>query len=113
MIINDVELEFDAMDLDTMTKFEAELQKIQDLKNQPKPDTASGTIRQICDAVFAFFDAVWGPGTAQKVTGGKYNMRICMDAFAAVIDQAKEQQAQYAATLNAYTPNRAQRRAKK
>ena len=42
----------------------------------------SESIRRQCEAVFQFFEDVFGEGAAKTVFGESVNLRICIDAYA-------------------------------
>lgn len=42
----------------------------------------SAKIRRQCEAIFDFFEEVFGDGTAKKVFGDSVNLKTCVDAYA-------------------------------
>lgn len=116
MIINGVELEFDAYDAEQVEKIETVSKKIDEVEI-PEGATWSQIIRIRCNSIFDFFDAVFGEGTAYKIFEGKANLTKCNLALAEFLDKSGEEIKQTNEELDKkfskYSPNRAQRRAKK
>lgn len=114
--INGVELEFDAYDADQIEKIEEVSKKIDEI-DIPEGSSWSQIIRLRCEGIFNFFDTVFGEGTAYKVFEGKANLTKCNLILADFLDQAGEQikktNEEMDKRFNKFSPNRAQRRAKK
>lgn len=117
MKINGVELEdIDIFDADTAEKYEIAVKKVQEEAVQSKSlevTSLSGAIRKQCNAVFNCFNTMFGDGTDRKVFGSKVNLMICLKAFEELIVHVDEQQQEVEKLANKYSPNRAQKRAKK
>lgn len=109
--VNGVELDFNLYDYDTALKYENALHEVTHAKPQSK--NLSSVIREQCEVVFAFFDSVFGEGTAEKVFQGRYDFKNCTEAFGEVVRAAKAQVKEYDDLLSKYVPNRASRRASK
>lgn len=107
------ELELDLFDADVMEVYEKSMEKIvkknEELKVRTDLSNADG-MRETCKNVKAFFDELFGEGTAEKLFKGKNNLAICMDAFAIVVAEAGKMKGQLNAITNKYNLNRAQRR---
>lgn len=116
IIINGVELEFDAYDADQVEKIENNSKKIDEIKI-PEGTPWSEQIRIQCNAIFNFFDSAFGKGTAYKIFEGKANLTKCNNAIVDFLDQTGEEikktRNEMDKKFNKYSPNRAQRRAKK
>lgn len=113
MIINGVELEdLDIYDVEVAEKYEKVLENI----NKPQKVEGlktSAVIRKQCEAIFNVFNELFGEGTDKKVFGDRVNIKICLEAFASLIDQIDSQKKELDNIVSKYSPNRAQRRAKK
>lgn len=107
------ELELDLFDADVMEVYEKSMEKVvkrnEELKVRTDLSNADG-MRETCKNVKAFFDELFGEGTAEKLFKGKNNLAICMDAFAIVVAEAGKMKGQLNAITNKYNLNRAQRR---
>lgn len=107
------ELELDLFDADVMEVYEKSMEKIvkrnEELKVRTDLSNADG-MRETCKNVKAFFDELFGEGTAEKLFKGNNNLAICMDAFAIVVAEAGKMKGQLNAITNKYNLNRAQRR---
>lgn len=114
MIINGVELDdLNGLDYETAQKVEKELEKTQGLGNKVAGLKDSQGIKVICDTVNDIFDNVFGEGTSEKVFKGKRDLLISMKAFEDLCVKYKESQNAMNDILKKYSPNRAQKRAKK
>ena len=120
MKINNVELEdMDIYDLDTAEKYEGALEKVRKEAEETKnTEVVGGTalsfaIRKQCNSVFDCFNAIFGEGTDKKVFGDKTNLMVCLKAFEELVLHADEQKKEMEKMTNKYSPNRAQKRAKK
>lgn len=113
MIINGVELEdLDIYDVEVAEKYEKVLENIN------KPQKVEGlktstVIRKQCESIFNVFNELFGEGTDKKVFGDRVNLKICLEAFASLVDQINSQKEELDSIVSKYSPNRAQRRAKK
>lgn len=110
MRVGNTELELDLFDAEVAGKYEKAL-KILDEKQNNKKTTLGleETIRQECEMVFDFFNAVWGPGTDKKVFGNKANFRECEKAFKQVIDYSSEQLEEIHSISTQYSVDRLKR----
>lgn len=114
MKINDVELEdLDIYDAEVAEKYEKQLDKIEKLTTKVEGLGLSEGIRYQCNLIFDIFNELFGEGTDKKVFGEKVNLKICLNAFAELIEQTNEQKKEIRKLSNKYSPNRAQRRDKK
>ena len=92
MIINNVELpDIDITDADVMANYESAHDKVaQAMDNlSATGKRASDIIKAECEAIFTFFNDVFGSGTDKKVFGDRVNLTICINAYAAVINAVK------------------------
>lgn len=94
MRINEIELQADLYDADTMDRYQAAMQNIaagaaelEKQKNQP----AGERIRKQCELIFACFDTIYGSGTAQQLFGGKCNLKDCLQAFLQLEKESERQ----------------------
>ncbi len=107
------ELELDLFDVDVMEVYEKSKERT--LKRFGEIDKCEGMsnadgMREMCKSIKAFFDELFGEGTAEKLFEGKNNFEVCMDAFAAVASEEGKMVGRLNAIANKYSLNRAQRR---
>ena len=103
MKINGVEIpDIDSCDLAVMETYEAAhnvvAKKAEEMNVHCK--TRTEVIRYQCEAIFEFFDTVFGPGTAKLVFGDTVNMRTCFEAYEQVINIVNKQDVEFG---NEYT----------
>lgn len=113
MNILGVELEIDLFDADQLEVYERENEKVaKDIKEptQYEGKSTADAIRIQCRIVDDFFDAVFGPGTAQKIFKGKANILNHMEAFGIVSQAARDARREFNMVEEKYAPNRAARR---
>ncbi|MGN1203157.1 MAG: DUF6673 family protein [Eubacterium sp.] len=113
MIINNVELpDINVSDALVMENYEAAhdkvAEKMQNLDIAGK--RRSELIRIQCEAVFEFFEDVFGEGTAKKVFGESVNLATCIDAYEAVVDGVNTLDKKAAEKIKSKFGNRQQRR---
>lgn len=114
MNIMGVELEYDFFDADMLDKYEDANQKVQERIQEPTQYEGLRTgeaLRIQCGIVNDFFDEVFGDGTADKIFGGKANIKDHMEAFGQVADAAMSCNEELSQIRNKYDPSRAERRA--
>ncbi len=90
MIINDVELEYDAFDVGMVERTEKAYENLRDFDF----DSENGDIKKLrsaCQALFDFFDTIFGDGTAKKIFGDKVSFALCVDALETFENQHAEQ----------------------
>lgn len=89
MIINGVQIEDpDVSDVLFMERYERESNLVKEKVNKSTDGKSRAQImREECNAVFVFFDNVFGEGTAKKVFGEKVNLIICVDAYDEALTQ--------------------------
>lgn len=69
---------FDFDDLECMDRYEAACKELQRRSEEaPKFGSRQEFIRYYCESFFAFYDAVFGAGTADQIFNGRYNMDLC------------------------------------
>ena len=113
MLINNVELpDIDVSDALVMENYEAAHDKV--AKKMNNLDTngkrRSELIRIQCEAVFEFFEDVFGEGTAKKVFGESVNLTTCLNAYESVVDGVNNLDKKVAGRYKAKFGNRQQRR---
>lgn len=116
MKINNVELEdLDMFDLDTAAKVENAINILDEKENETIVEELSlaEIIKQKCTLIFDFFNDIWGEDTDKKVFGRKVNYKECYKAFAQVLEKLEQSKHEMEDLTSKYSPNRAQRRAKK
>lgn len=114
-VINGITLEYDTFDLEAMERRQRELEVVNEVCKQENGNVY-GKIRNVCNAMLDFFDAVVGPGTAVKVCSERVNVKTINDAYRDFNNQVNKRLTEYKANFNtqdAAQPhmNRAQRRA--
>ena len=107
-----VELEYDFFDADELEKYETETLKVnEDFGNLDyKGMSNADAIRAQCKIIKTYFDNLFGEGTSERLFHGKNNYKDCMEAFAALTNEALSTDTELQSIANRYTPNRAQRR---
>ena len=121
MIINKIEIKnVDLLDLDVVETYENALELLKSEMHEVEKKgkiKASESIRLQCTSVFKLFNTIFGEGTDKKIFGGKTNLRVCLDSMEELItnmnDNQKETTKYFKTKIDKYSPNRAQRRAKK
>lgn len=113
MKINGVELgDLDIFDVDISEKYEKVLDRIDTSKTEVENLKASEVIRNQCEMIFGIFNDLFGEDTDKKVFGDKVNLRVCLNAFAELVDQINSQKDDIDKLTNKYSSNRVQRRKK-
>lgn len=103
MELNGVTLEFDYYDADQLERLEKGILEVQEgCGSLPEGLKLSESIRRQCGLVFAFFDGVFGEGTARRVFGPSANLMACLDAFEAVVEEIQRQQKKLLQRQRAY-----------
>lgn len=114
MIINNVELEdIDILDADVAETYENSLATIDGIAEKVEGMKSSDSIRTQCTAIFGVFNTLFGVGTDKKVFGEKVNLLICLKAFEELVITLNSRTEEVQKLSNKYSPNRAQKRAKK
>lgn len=109
LVIQDVELEFDTLDVNTIAAYEKALarfnQGLADIDNDDHESLAD-TMRKQCRLVFQFFNDLFGEGTDKEIFGSKENLGLCIDAFEQVVLEMQRQGDAHKSKLAKYAPNR-------
>ena len=114
MKINNVELEdIDILEADVAEKYENALEVVVGIDKKVEGMKPSQSIRTQCNTIFEFFNTLFGEGTDKEMFGEKVNLLTCMKAFEELVTSVNEQQSEVEKLANKYSPNRAQKRAKK
>lgn len=116
--INDVELDFELFDADTLEVYEKAFEKVGEQNTRFEgAEKTSDILRASCVAVKECFDSIFGEGIGVQVCGEKPNFMKHTDAFEALVDEAvcqrKKLDARAAQNKKKYVGNRTQRRADK
>lgn len=100
--ISGVELELDIYDVDVYEKYEHEVNEVSRKVNEESPEglSTAASLRYQCGVVKDFFDAVFGPGTAEELFHGKNNIRDTNDAYLTVIKAVSADMSEYTASIN-------------
>ena len=76
--INGQEFEFDLADADVL---ESMLKTFEIMDEEQKKLQKAGAtvafVRDYCNTYYRMFDNLFGPGTGDKIFGGKHNIRVC------------------------------------
>jgi hypothetical protein len=112
MKINDVELEFDFFDADSLELYDKHAVILKDKAKALDKEELSvpDKIRKLCKIQFVFLDSVFGENTSNKLFGTKCSLR---DKVRVIEDIAKERDTQASeiqAFTTKYSSNRAERR---
>lgn len=113
MIINNVELpDIDVSDALVMENYEAAHDKVAEKMNNLDVNgkRRSELIRIQCEAVFEFFEDVFGEGAAKKVFGESVNLTTCLNAYEAVVIEVNNLDKKVAGQYKTKFGNRQQRR---
>lgn len=113
MIINNLELpDIDVSDALVMENYEAAHDKVAEKMNNLDINgkRRSELIRIQCEAVFEFFEDVFGEGAAKKVFGESVNLTTCINAYEAVVINVNNLEKKVAGQYKAKFGNRQQRR---
>lgn len=113
MNILGTEFDFDFFDADNLELYERENQRVAERIKEPtqyEGKSNADALRIQCRIIDAFFDNIFGTGTAERVFHGKANIRDHMEAFGIMAQGAMEARREFDEIENKYTPNRAERR---
>lgn len=113
---NNVELEIDMDDYDFAQKFTKAFDELGGKEKElEKVGSLSDIVKDYCEMFYQLFDAIFGPGTGEKLFNGKRNARICEECYDSFLTecnkQVQESNRRKNAIKNKFKPNRAQRRA--
>lgn len=113
MVVNNVALPgIDVSDALVMERYEAAHDKV--AEKMKSLDTngkrRSELIRIQCEAVFEFFEDVFGEGTAKKVFGESVNLTTCLNAYEEVVINVNKLEEKLAGQYKTKFGNRQQRR---
>ena len=113
MIINGIELEdIDITEMGTLKKYEDAHKRVVEVAEKTKKlKEPVQMIKQQCNAVFNFFNSLFGEGTDKKVFGDKVSLKVCVKAFAEFNEYVAKDIQETNEMVNKYSPNRASRRA--
>lgn len=119
MIFKDMELDFDIFDAETADAYEVAVKNARATAAAAKKpgETLGDAIRRQCNAVFNFFDDLFGDGFHKDLFGGKTNLMECISTFQEFIKAVDAQKGALDALMDevaadsAAAPNRAARRA--
>lgn len=104
MMIRGISLAYDPFDADTLELVEREMKTFTQLRNQNfQNQTEADAIRFLCRKVFAFFDAVFGVGTAHQLFQGKHSLTACLEAFEEFVQQKNSKEQEISKRFQKYT----------
>lgn len=113
MIVNGVEIaDINIFKVSTAQVLDEAIERVISVADQTKDGKLHEVAGAQVNAVRAFFDAVYGAGTAQQVFGDEDDMLVHLRAFAQVCDAVNAQKQGLSDELQRFKPNRAARRAK-
>lgn len=117
IVVNNVELTLNLLDADEMEKYETEMRAVSTtIKDNAQYAGLSvpQAMRKQCRIIEAFFDKLFGAGTAEKLFGGNNDVGAHAEAFGQVSQMAKETGAEIRSISEKYgaarLANREQRR---
>lgn len=118
MLFKDIELDFDIFDAETADAYEEAVKKSRAAAASKPGESLGNTIRRQCNAVFDFFDDLFGDGFHKELFGDKTNLMECVGTFRDFVQAVNAQKSaldalmqEVAADNAAAAPNRAARRA--
>lgn len=116
MIFKDMELDFDIFDAETADLYVDAVKTARDEAVKKAGETLGDAIRRQCNAVFNFFDTIFGEGFHKELFGPRTNLMECIGTFRDFIKAVDEQKAALDTMMkeveaDTAAPNRAARRA--
>lgn len=118
MQFRNMELDFDIFDAETADAYEAAAKRTKAAAVKKSEETLGDAIRRQCNAVFDFFDDLFGDGFHRELFGEKTNLIECIEAFRDFVKAVDAQKSTLGKMLSEMTseaevaaPNRAARRA--
>lgn len=116
MIFKDMELDFAIFDAETADLYEEAVKTARDEAVKKAGETLGDAIRRQCNAVFNFFDTIFGEGFHKELFGPRTNLMECIGTFRDFIKAVDEQKAALDTMMkeveaDTAAPNRAARRA--
>lgn len=115
MKINNIEVDFDIFDTENLKKFEIGVEKV----DKELHNTTNKSLKQYekveiyCKSVIDFCIDLFGEEKANSLIESKTNFLKLVRLFGQIVDSVNEEKKLAETEFNKYTPNRAQRRAKK
>ena len=111
------EHELDMQNCETAKRFDEAFQSMKSKADKLNPN---GKLHEIlgcyCEAVYAFFDGIFGEGASGEIFSDTMNARDCTSAYESILEYVSEQSgkdtAQRYNLIERFSKNRAQRRAK-
>lgn len=91
-MINDVELEYDGLDVETAGKAKLCKDHIANECERSAGLEMPENLNIMCDAVKKGFDILFGEGVGVKVCGERNNIGTCSNAYAALLKEDKRQE---------------------
>lgn len=111
--INGVQLDFNLYDADLVERYEKANDKVIEMMGDNenfKGLRLHENLRLQCKIIDEFFDSTFGEGTAEKLFGGKADLKVHSDAFSLIVAETKKLEENVTEANKKYSPNRAQRR---
>lgn len=108
MKINNVELEMDIYDADTMEKVENAVTNVVENVNK-EYKTNSEAIRLQCSSIMDCFNTIFGEGIDKQIFGEKTNLIKCFEAFEILANEILEQKKKISKINNKYNINKIKR----
>lgn len=91
MKFRDMELEFDIFEETTAQKFGAAVKALSETEKGGKNESLPNSIRRQCQAVFQFFDQLFGDGFHKKLFGEKVSLTVCVDTYMDFMEEINQQ----------------------
>ena len=90
-VFNGKEFRFDVEDYSDLTRFNSALEALGTTESElvaarDKDGFSPEFVRQYCQMVFRFFNAVLGEGAAEEMFEGKMNMGSCEEAYVSFVE---------------------------
>lgn len=111
MLINGVEMgDLDIFDYEVAEKYEKALEDLRAKEEQIGKLKMSEGIKYQCEAIFDFFNTLYGVGADKKIFGNSVNLVTCFNVLGDFIEEINKQGEELQKLTKKYSPNRAKRR---
>jgi len=109
MKVRNVELDFSITNLENIKKIENAYKKIQEDSETFKSDDFFEQMEHECKVGKAFFDEVFGEGTAQKLFGDENDFEVIMDSMIEVVEEIDKKKKALNSKMEKYSSKRVKR----
>ena len=109
MKIKNIEIDFSITNLDNIKKLESAYKKIQEDSENFKSDDFFEQMEHECKIGKAFFDEVFGEGTAQRIFGDEDDFEVIMDTMIEVVEEIDKKKKALNSKMEKYSSKRVKR----